>query len=453
MTFYSDGQVTDPSKNDYVIVLTDETHGNAPWRYRYSGTQWEAQYPISNNNYDSLANRPQINEVTLEGNKTAIELGLVGTNEIENLKLDRIYDSLSNETTAHYKLTQSPNGDGSHTTDEYIVLEFDLVSTNFSISSQGGKTLKTYPSVNMTHISGTNVSGFATYYWNETDGVGWWYVATGYNPVSGWIPVEPASQTQTEKLAAYSPEVMFGDTEFSVLVEDTENQVDKRLQQLSVGEGGWTQYVKGDLKVYDREENWTASVFTTSTNGSISVTNDIGVFNSSIFIDNEILEMTFCTNYYNDTILQYSTWSNLVVVTNEELGVVQTLPEFIESLAGEGGGGGGGGGSGNNFEGCWEYKDGTLKHCYYNIGGVTRVANNMTVGEWDNGFLCARFMMGVNGSPSVSTVIYDSIELMYDAQTNMNVYIHPLYLKESDTIIDMRTAPQLQMFEGTFESK
>ena len=86
--YYSGGKIRDPQRNDYAVVLSDESHGGAEWRYIFAesvteyatNTQWEAQYPISNNNYDSLASRPQINGVTLGGtNNTAKGLGLIGT--------------------------------------------------------------------------------------------------------------------------------------------------------------------------------------------------------------------------------------------------------------------------------------------------------------------------------------------------------------------------------------
>lgn len=84
--YWSGGVLRTPTRNDYAVVLSDESHGNAEWRYIYAVAadgvtgQWEAQYPIETNDYDALSNRPQINGVTLGGtNNTAQGLGLLGT--------------------------------------------------------------------------------------------------------------------------------------------------------------------------------------------------------------------------------------------------------------------------------------------------------------------------------------------------------------------------------------
>lgn len=50
-TYYSGGSPRTPTRNDYAIVLADETHDNTEWRYIYSVNEqgvgtWEAQYPV-----------------------------------------------------------------------------------------------------------------------------------------------------------------------------------------------------------------------------------------------------------------------------------------------------------------------------------------------------------------------------------------------------------------------
>lgn len=81
--YYSAGAVRVPTRNDYCVVLADETHGGAEWRYIYAVAdgattgQWEAQYPIETNDYEALSNKPQINGVTLTGNQTGADLGVL----------------------------------------------------------------------------------------------------------------------------------------------------------------------------------------------------------------------------------------------------------------------------------------------------------------------------------------------------------------------------------------
>jgi hypothetical protein len=83
-TVYSGGVVRTPTRNDYAVVLDDETHDGAEYRYIYAVAdgetvgQWEAQYPIETNDYAALSNKPQVNGVTLTGNKTAANLDLIG---------------------------------------------------------------------------------------------------------------------------------------------------------------------------------------------------------------------------------------------------------------------------------------------------------------------------------------------------------------------------------------
>ena len=80
---YSGGVARTPTRNDYAVVLADEAHGGAEWRYIYTvaagatSGQWDAQYPIETNDYDGLSNKPQINGVSLSGNKTGADLGVL----------------------------------------------------------------------------------------------------------------------------------------------------------------------------------------------------------------------------------------------------------------------------------------------------------------------------------------------------------------------------------------
>ena len=80
---YSGGVARTPTRNDYAVVLAEESHGGAEWRYIYTvaagatSGQWDAQYPIETNDYEALANKPQINGVSLTGNKTGADLALV----------------------------------------------------------------------------------------------------------------------------------------------------------------------------------------------------------------------------------------------------------------------------------------------------------------------------------------------------------------------------------------
>ena len=101
-TYYSGGSVRVPTRNDYAVVLADETHSGAEWRYIYAVAdgqttgQWEPQYPIETNDYTALSNKPQINGVTLTGNKTGSDLGLKN-----NFIIGRGLQEVSNDLYAY----------------------------------------------------------------------------------------------------------------------------------------------------------------------------------------------------------------------------------------------------------------------------------------------------------------------------------------------------------------
>jgi len=81
--YYSGGEPRTPTRNDYAVVLADETNGGGEWRYIFAvhspgdSGQWEAQYPIETNDYEALANQPSINGHALINDQTGASLGLL----------------------------------------------------------------------------------------------------------------------------------------------------------------------------------------------------------------------------------------------------------------------------------------------------------------------------------------------------------------------------------------
>lgn len=64
-TFYSGGAERVPTKNDYTIILADETHENACTRYTYQNNQWEFDYVINDKPFT-------------QGQADAIDSGITG---------------------------------------------------------------------------------------------------------------------------------------------------------------------------------------------------------------------------------------------------------------------------------------------------------------------------------------------------------------------------------------
>lgn len=121
-TYYSGGVVRTPTRNDYAVVLADETHDGAEWRYIYAVAdgattgQWEAQYPIETNDYTALSNKPQIGGVPLQGNQTPAQLGLATEADLPYLI----------KTTAYYTAAL-PAGIEARTNGGEVISDFSVV--------------------------------------------------------------------------------------------------------------------------------------------------------------------------------------------------------------------------------------------------------------------------------------------------------------------------------------
>ena len=76
--FYSGGRLRTPTRNDYCVVLADETHGGEQYRYIYSvnqqgAGQWEAQYAVGGSvELDNTVTRTSGNGVKSSGIWSAI---------------------------------------------------------------------------------------------------------------------------------------------------------------------------------------------------------------------------------------------------------------------------------------------------------------------------------------------------------------------------------------------
>ncbi|MBQ2628511.1 MAG: hypothetical protein IJG13_02430 [Kiritimatiellae bacterium] len=107
--------------------------------------------------------------------------------------------------------------------------------------------------------------------------------------------------------------------------------------------------------------------------------------------------------------------------------------------------------------GCWRFIESagegqvvthTLEDCYYNVGGITKQTSNQTVPTGlGSVILCAAFSSG--GYAGLRS--YGNLGALNAAQATEDEYIVPLYQLDGDgkVALDMRNAPQIQVFEGT----
>ena len=86
----------------------------------------------------------------------------------------------------------------------------------------------------------------------------------------------------------------------------------------------------------------------------------------------------------------------------------------------------------------------TVVNCYWNVGGVTHSGGDTSIGL-SEGVVYAEF--GTGGS-DLSVSVAGSIGDVVDVQRDVEKYAVPLYLISGGRVVDLRTAPQVQMFEG-----
>lgn len=88
----------------------------------------------------------------------------------------------------------------------------------------------------------------------------------------------------------------------------------------------------------------------------------------------------------------------------------------------------------------------SVVNCYWNAAGLTCCGADQDIGK-QTGYVCAKF----EGSDfcEMSIVSAESLDALQELQKDSLTYVVPLYfIGEDDTVVDLRTAPQLQMFEG-----
>ena len=136
--------------------------------------------------------------------------------------------------------------------------------------------------------------------------------------------------------------------------------------------------------------------------------------------------------------------------------------DFVE-LGRYGGCGGGGGDVVSSESGCFKLEGLTLRNCYWNEGGITKSMEDIDIssllpvggqgeeepeGDGENPIVIATFICLETSSSGAEIVAIGDGDLE-EAQRNSEVYVFPLYKFHGRTVVvDMRTAPQLQMWEG-----
>ena len=167
---------------------------------------------------------------------------------------DRIYGTLRDNRIAHFQMRREPYGSGAHSSEEYMNYEFDIVWTNYTTTVSSGKTIRDYKILNLVQKAGRTAVATPHYKYNETDGVGYF---------TGYIVLMPAS-ADSAKLAAYAPEFVFKtNINWQISFNETTYENTYYFKLLSKRED-WNQYLKGDLKIYDSQDNLIGEIATKS---------------------------------------------------------------------------------------------------------------------------------------------------------------------------------------------
>lgn len=85
----------------------------------------------------------------------------------------------------------------------------------------------------------------------------------------------------------------------------------------------------------------------------------------------------------------------------------------------------------------------SVVNCYWNAGGVTHSGGNADIGL-SSGFVYAEFAAGAE---SFSVGVASGLAALAALQKDPAKYVFPLYLIDGETVVDLRTAPQLQLLE------
>ena len=164
--FYSGGVVRVPTRNDYCIVASDETHDDARTRYTYQNGQWEFQYEVNERPFTSeelaaiesgitsdLVNQYSGHVASISNphkvNKTQVGLGNVKNVDTTNAS------NISSGTLSNDRLGTIPYAKLSGV--QETIPDLDTIRSDAAAGKNASNTISTYGNI-VTH----NANEFAT---------------------------------------------------------------------------------------------------------------------------------------------------------------------------------------------------------------------------------------------------------------------------------------------------
>lgn len=128
--YYNQGAVIALSKNDYALVLSDETQGGASTRYVYDGTQWDFQYKVNDTPFTSV----QVAAINSGITETLVSQISTNTGNISSVT-SRVATAEGNITTLQQSVTSLTN----NKTDKFVgTITGNATTTTFTITHNLG---------------------------------------------------------------------------------------------------------------------------------------------------------------------------------------------------------------------------------------------------------------------------------------------------------------------------
>lgn len=196
-TFYSGGITRVPTRNDYCIVLKDETKNNACTRYSYQGIQWQYQYTV---------NDTPMTAEQLEAVNSGITADLVNQISTNQSSISGISNSLNSLTETVGDSTNGLVKEVSDNTSRLAENTDAITNLRISTGELAGKVSNNETSIQTidsnigtinTEITGIK-NGLSTKAYTETQQVVNWEKANGYTSTGSYIFIDNYSRTFTD---------------------------------------------------------------------------------------------------------------------------------------------------------------------------------------------------------------------------------------------------------------
>lgn len=191
IVFYSGGEIRVPTRNDYCIVLEDETKDNATTRYIYQRNQWEFQY---------IVNETALTSDQVAALNSGITVELVA--KLQGIDLTNYIKNTDYATSSKAGVVKTNSQYGTTMSNDQIVIE-PAPYSNVKLGSQARQPITTSIQHQATFFGLAKASGDTTQ-------------STSSNPVGAYTN---EAKTAIKRMLGVSEQVALTQSEYDALVE------------------------------------------------------------------------------------------------------------------------------------------------------------------------------------------------------------------------------------------